>query len=330
MSGIREYFKNNKNLINIFLVYFFLTFVMGYVDFDRRVKDFEYSTECLRQVIRGQIQPPMSHRILVPYTVYGLHKIFHISLKYLYAFFRFTFFFLAFCLFHIYLKRWFDDKVAMIGTLSLIGSLPLTLTNWYCVPTDMPELITFILGAMWIRDNKYKNLLFLIPIATINKETSVALVLLYCLNGIGSQKPAILIKRTTTCFLLWLIPSAALIAFFGGIREVPTYFFNMGYNIEGLLRMFKTPNPYNHYYFLLYLCGFYWILAFRNFRKKHSFLKRSVIVMVLLFVYAFFRAGGINEVRIFIPFYVFIIPLGLSSLFLEGRKDEVITGNPGA
>lgn len=326
-NKIRDYLNRDKNLINIFLVYFFLTFVIGYVDFDRRVTSFEHSTENLKKVITREISPPMLHRILVPYTIYFFHKISHLPLNYTYALFRFIFFFLSFVIFHIYLKKWFDDKLAMIGTLSVIASLPLMLTNWYCIPTDIPELITFILGAMWIRDNKYKNLFILIPIASLNRETALALVLLYFLNAIGKEEKFILVKRTLIYFLLWAVPSLILILTFGGVRDVHTFFWNYGYNIRGLLKIFKSPNPYNHYYFLLYLCGFYWILAFRNFSQKDPLLKRSVIVMSLLFLYTFFKAGGIHEVRIFIPFYTFVIPLGLFSLFEEDKQLLNVKGN---
>ena len=318
LNKIRDSLNKDKNLINIFLVYFFLTFAIGYIDFDRRVSTFEESTEYLRQVVKGDFTLPMAQRILIPYTVYGIHKVFRVPLDYSYALFRFIFFFISFILFHIYLKKWFDDKVAMIGTLSLIASLPLTLSNWYCIPTDIPELITFILGAMWIRDNKYKNLFILIPIATFNRETTAALVLLYFLNGIGREKWHILIKRTTAYFLLWFIPYMSLIRIFG-FKTWSSFFGNFRHNCEGLLEIFKSPNPYNHYYFLLYLCGFYWILAFRDFRRKDPLLKRSVIIMALYFAYAFLIVGGINEVRMFLPFYVFVIPLGLFSLFREEK-----------
>jgi len=239
-------------------------------------------------------------------------------LIYVYALFRFIFFFLAFSLFHIYLRKWFDDKLAMIGTLSMIASLPLILTNWYCLPTDMPELITFILGALWIKENKYKLLYILIPVATLNKETTIALVLLYFLNGIGKEKTGLLIKRSVTYFMLWAVTYGSLIAIFG-FKTFPD-FCTITHNIEGLLSVFKTPNPYNHFYFFIYLCGFYWILAFRNFRGKDPFLKRSMIVVSLFFLYVFFRVGAINEVRVFIPFYVFVIPLGLLSLFKENER----------
>jgi len=309
--------KYNKSFVNIFFVYFFLTFTIGYADFDRRVVSFEDSTKALKEVVEGKASLPMVARILIPYTVYFFHKISHIPLNYAYALFRFIFFFLSFILFHIYLKKWFDDKLAMIGTLSMVASLPLTLTNWYCIPTDMPELITFILGAMWIRDNKYKNLFILIPIAALNRETAIALVLLYFLNGIGKEKQNILIRRTVVYFLLWFVPYIFLVSIFGFTTWPP--FSVLKHNCEGLLQMFRVPNPYNNYYFLLYLCGFYWILAFRDFRSKDAFLKRAVVVMVPYFLYAFCRAGAINEVRMFMPFYVFVIPLGLFSLFNENK-----------
>ncbi|UCD55382.1 MAG: hypothetical protein JSV93_00875 [Candidatus Omnitrophota bacterium] len=319
LNELRKYLNENKNLINIFLVYFFLTFAIGYIDFDRRVKSFEQATENLRKVAEGGAYLPMARRILIPYTLYFMHKTFRIPLAHIYAFFRFLFFFLAFCLFHIYLKKWFDDKLAMIGTLSVIASLPLTLTNWYSIPTDIPELITFILGAMWIRDNRYKLLFLLIPLATLNKETTIALVLIYFLYGIGRERPLVLIKRTAIYSLLWAIPYISLIYIFGYKYGDYSKFCTLQHNWTGLAQMFKTPNPYNHYYFLIYLCGFYWILAFRNFRRKDIFLKRSMPVVILFFLYVFFWQAAINEVRVFISFYVFVIPLGLFSLFKEKK-----------
>ena len=130
IDTVKKYLDNNKNLINIFLVYFFLTFVIVYLDFDRRVATFEVSTKLLDAVGNGQMGQPLASRILVPYTVHFFHKISHIPLNYTYAMFRFIFFFLAFILFHIYLKKWFNDKLAMIGTLSMIASLPVILSNW--------------------------------------------------------------------------------------------------------------------------------------------------------------------------------------------------------
>ena len=246
------------------MVYFFLTFAIGYIDFDRRVMTFDESTENLKLVAERNFNRPMIHRLLIPYTLYYLHKISHIPLQYVYAFFRFLFYFLAFCLFHIYLRKWFDDKLSMIGTLSMIASLPLTLTNWYSVPTDMPELITFILGTMWIRDKKYKLLYFLIPIATFNKETTIALVLLYFLHAMRREERRILLRRSAAYFLLWLVPYVSLLSIFGGYKPFPsvdtgTAWFitcTLKHNWQGLLAIFKTPNPYNHFYFKFYLCGF--------------------------------------------------------------------------
>jgi len=313
LNKLSAYLRREKNLLNIFLVYFFLTFTIGYIDFDRRVESFDTSTEYLEQVVKGEFTLPMNARVLIPYLVYSVHRVSHIPLNYTYVLFRFLFFFLAFCLFHIYLKKWFDDKLAMIGTLSMIASLPLMLTNWYCIPTDMPELITFMLGAMWIRDNKYKNLLLLIPIATFNRETTIALALLYLFYNFKREKASILVKKTAILFSLWLLPYLMLLYIFGHLPRGPLFVL-LG-NVQGLLSMFKTLNPYTHHYFLLYLCGFYWILAFIDFHKKDPFLKSSILVMTIFFLYVFFRGGRINEVRIFIPFYVFVIPLGLFSLF---------------
>lgn len=45
------------------LVYFLLTFLIGYLDFDRRVLPFEKSVEYLRQVIKGEFAPPIGDKV---------------------------------------------------------------------------------------------------------------------------------------------------------------------------------------------------------------------------------------------------------------------------
>ena len=315
----------HKTLINNALIYFSLTFVIGYLDFDRRVYDFERSTYEMERVALGNSHPPLASRILVPFTMHFIHRISHIPLTHIYAFFRFLSFFLAFFLFHTYLKKWFDDKLAMIGTLFMIASLPLFLTNWYSLWPDMTNLIAFILGTMWIKDNKCKLLYILVPVATLNKEAIIAVVLLYFLYNVGKENTAILIRRTVILSMLWAVTYAFTLFAFGFQTFMDSgdpWFLTVTikHNLAGLLQIFKNPNPYNHYYFIIYLFGFFWVLAFRNFRNKDPLLRKSVIVMGLYFLYVFLRAGAINEVRVFIPFYVYIIPLGLSSLFNGDRS----------
>lgn len=317
MKSIAKYMRNNRSLVNIVLVYLFLSFVIGYLDFDRRVCTFAESTYEMKRVVLGTSSSPIGSRVLVPFTLHFIHNFLRIPLIYIYATFRLSSFFLAFCLFHIYLKNWFDDKIAMIGTLSVISSLPLFLTNWYSLWSDMPNFIAFILGAMWIKQNRYKLLYILIPVATLNKEAILAIVVFYFVYNFRRENFRVLARRTVVCFGLWAIPYAYTRIVFG-FQVFPGG--TIKHNIAGLFEIFKNPHPYNHYYFLLYLCGFYWVLAFRNFRKKDVFLRRSVIVMALLFLYVFIRVGAINEVRVFIPFYVFIIPLGLFSLFGEDES----------
>ena len=165
-----------------------------------------------------------------------------------------------------------------------------------------------------------KNLYFLIPIAALNRETAIALVLLYFLTWIGREKNAVLFRRTFVYGLLWLIPSGILAYIFGFRTVGDTWHF--WENVRGLLSVFSRPNIYNQFYFLLYLCGFYWILAFRNFRNKDLFLQRSVIMVIAFFLFAFIKVARISEVRMFMPFYVFIIPLGLFSLFEKNARQK--------
>lgn len=82
-NNIKDFIGRNRNIINIFLVYFFLTFTIGFLDFDRRVESFEASVNILKQLARGEAEvgPSYARRILIPFTVYLFHKISHLSLN---------------------------------------------------------------------------------------------------------------------------------------------------------------------------------------------------------------------------------------------------------
>ena len=95
LDKLYNYFDTHRGIIRIFLVYFFLTFVIGYLDFDRRVLTFVQSFEKLQDIVEKRMPPPIGRRVLIPYVVYFTHKALQIPLKYTYAFYRFVFFLLA-------------------------------------------------------------------------------------------------------------------------------------------------------------------------------------------------------------------------------------------
>ena len=69
----------------------------------------------------------------------------------------------------------------MVGVLALHVILPLTYFNYILQPTDLPNLVFMLLGLELLADRQDGWLLGLLPIAMLNRETAIFLVLLYLL-----------------------------------------------------------------------------------------------------------------------------------------------------
>ncbi|MFH1564099.1 MAG: hypothetical protein ABIF11_11905 [Nitrospirota bacterium] len=276
-------------------------------------------------VIDGIAFAPTQYRILMPFCAEFIHQILKISIPDAYYLLRVMTTFLALLLFHVYLKRWFDTPKAIIGTLYLVASLPLSYMFWP-YSADMFNLIIWTLGFIVIRDNKGNWLYPLLIIGVFNYEGIVFLTLVYFFYHFREMPFKKLILRTVSYLLVFGLIMFALRLRYG---VLPNFMDNkvhlIGYpmyqfNLTMYSNLFKYLSWTTPGLFIFLLFGFFWILAFVDMNKKPKFLTKGIWIIPFYLIFHLFFAS-FAETRVFLPLFLLLIPSGLFSLFKEKDRD---------
>ncbi len=303
-------------------LYFSLALITGWVSFHSRKLGLNEAAAFQHGIYlgdrsHGHLSDVHATRVLFPYLLHSVHAVSGLPVPYAFALLRLGSIFLSYCLFHWYLRGWFDARGALIGTLFLAASIPATFVEWFEIPTDFVELIVFILGFAYIRDNRYLLLCLVIAVGTLNRETTVFLVVFYFFNAFGgSDRQGLAILKTAVAGFTWLLVFLGLKSGLGvGTLH---YFLDPGYwlqNVEGLRGFIKKLNIYNNNLSWLYAFHVFWVLWLVGLRRKPRILLRSLMgVPVFLFVYLF-GGGSLAEARELMPLYPLLIPAGLFTLY---------------
>lgn len=218
--------------------------------------------------------------------------------------------------FHWYLRRWFDVPIAMLGTLIMAATLPLTFNIYYELPTDFPEILAYTIGLWCILERRYALLCLTIIIGTLNRETTIFLPLILLLDLFGKVSFARLTALCAATGFSWLIPTL-LLKWWTGIELLGGHGDMMPYNIAGLARFFENLNPYNFFLYYLYLFGIFWVLPLVRWRRQPPFFRRALLSLpVFIIIYLFF-GGVLSEPREIVNLYPLLIPAGIFALFGE-------------
>ncbi|MEW6607217.1 MAG: hypothetical protein AB1414_07140 [bacterium] len=307
-----------------FIFYLPLAFITTYIHI-RFTSEFGYECEVFGKpnghsaIIEGQAFAPTQYRILMPFCAEFIHQVLNISIASSYHSLRVITTFLVLSLFHIYLTRWFDTPKALIGTLYLAGSIPLSYLYWP-YPQDMFNLMMFIVGFIAIREHKDNWLYLILILGSLNYETIVFLILFYFFYHSGQMKFKKLIGRTISYLAIWTLVMVLIRLKYG---LLPNFMDNqvhlIGYpmyqtNLKMYANIFKNISLTNGCFYIFLLFGFFWILAFLHLSKKPKFLVKTAWVIPIYLVFHFFIAS-FGETRVFLPLFLLLIPLGLFSIF---------------
>jgi hypothetical protein len=273
-------------------------------------------------ILSGNAQSPYRYRVLVPIITEGLSLILSIftspsnALKLAYHVYFYTSVFTMFTLLFYYTKLFFPKLISLIGVLFVASTVGIALQDHYYQPWTFLEVIFLILGLILIYKKKYVALVFCILIATLNRETAILIPLLFFFTNcnfknIFSQKKEIFI--TALFFMIWFLVYGGLRLYLGeDTRSITiTEIWNVNMNhIEDAI----TNN--------LLFFGIFWIFMIKGIKHVDNFIKRSILVvpfyLVLILVY-----GIWFEVRLLIPLYPILLPLGLA-YFNETFKNSFV------
>lgn len=327
METIRRIEK--KLELNALILILSVSAVIAYGYFTRIDRPhYDERLELHNQIISGIAPSPYRYRILAPMVgelikrslsiVYPMPTAFLLS----YAIYDLLAFFSLLASLFLWLRTCFDREQSLIGVLFVAGTIPIALQDHYFQPWSLLEPGFFSLALLAIYRKRYWLLALFVGLASLNRETAVfiPLVLLLTINmksllnarSVNDEWKSILLFGGL--FLIWAAVFFGLRYFRGSAPHIET--------IEGLLARNITKDSL-FYTFIngsLFLGGL-WAFAVLGFRYAPVFIKR-VALIVPLYLVTVMVWGVWKEVRLLMPLYPVIVPLGLS--FLYPQRQETI------
>ena len=322
MSRLREAFTFG-------LIYFFLSFINLRSKLVVTVSWYDGMLKQMHNALLAfQYTNNEQSRLFQFYIPELIRQIFHISIPYAYIVQRWLFVFLAFLLFHFYLKKWFDTKGAFAGVVLMAAIMPLVYFDHLQESAPL-LLVTFLLALWMIREHRTPWYIFVLFLGAINNETMLFLPAAYWFYSF---------ERFQVRHLAWLsiktiltaLPAFLMVGFIrlvnidrphlGGAWHLPD-------NIDGILNQI-TSSPLDYwrmdYLFIFFVFNVLWIYAFLKFKDKPLFLRR-VSLLVPIFIGLHMLTGIIAEVRQMVPLGFIIIPMALFYLFpnVSDRNEPV-------
>ncbi len=273
------------------------------------------------QLVAGAAATPFQYRALVPWLVRGLARLPLFETAPLLGLLRLIEFVsvvgLAFA-FRAYLSLFFRDaRLTAVLALSLFYVLPFNFyraTNFY--PYDMPSLLFFTLGLYFLYRQNLKWYYPLLVIASLNRETTYFLVLIYLITALGRQPLRTVARHAAVQSLLWLGIKTFLYWLYAG---------NPGFGLIEVQFWNNFGRLAEPAALLLFLSnwGFVWVpVAVAPGLIGDAFVRRSLWVIAPFFA-IMSVAGVITELRIYGELIPVLLPafwLIVRSLFTAGPR----------
>jgi hypothetical protein len=294
-----------------FFLYLTLTVAVGFADLRMRAHTDNVVTSYIPGVVAGTESAPGLYRVLAPFTIEGVARATGASLLTVWYVSRLVFLYAALCIMHVYLRTWFPPGEAFAGVAFTAATLPLTFTNSWPHPDQIPELALFTLGALAIARRSDGLFAAALALAALNRETSAFLVLLYF---VAEPLTTARWLRTTLFGAEWFAIYAGL-RWARGLRHYDYLQFWRNVTDLGLLPAAFDPYYRAYAYFGVVLFGPLLYVALRS-RGAPPFVRRALLV-VPLFVAVCFTFSNIIESRLFTPLYAVVLPGAMFALFAD-------------
>lgn len=325
MKRIRGVERNRIDL-SVLILILSVSAVVAYGYFTRIDRpNFEPRLELHNHIIAGTAPSPYRYRILVPFVMEGFFKALSTVLStkaaflLSYAIYDLLAVFLLIATLFVWLKTWFSKEQALVGALFVAGTIPITFQDHYFQPWSLLEAGLFSAAFLAIHKRRYWLLAALVAVASLNRETAVFIPLAFFLT---IDMKGFLKRRTDTerkpvvlfggLLLIWAAVYWGLRYCLGGAAHIAT--------LGGILAQNTTEGSVLHALVngSLFLGGL-WAFAVLGLRYAPGFLKR-VAWIVPIYLIAVIAWGMWREVRLLMPLYPVLVPLGLSFLFLREQE----------
>lgn len=289
------------------------------------------------KLLNGTCETPYCYRALVPWIVNAVQSVWPVPVPFIIisldivSLVAFAYI-LRSLLVSVYGNTFRVRAMSFVGWLLVPFCYLLPLARHSAI-YDFTALAFFTLGLYLIRCNKWLWMAVLFPIFTLNRETSIFLVLAYVLVNWRhvtrfGQAAKLVVQRAAYLGLVWILVKASLWCIFWnniyGCGYEGLYLPNLFSNVDLLWKAGET-SPVQVWCQLLGIFGGIWlpILVYRG-AIRHQFT-RGVLLLLPFWFATMFYVGLVIEMRIYgelIP----LIVLAFSDLVLG--VDPVECKNP--
>jgi len=277
--------------------------------------------EAHQSIIGHTAESPYRYRILVPWLAEAVGRYAHwltdldpqrgVSAGY--SIILCLVLFAGLSLFQGYLRCWFERREALLGTLFVAAMLPLTFIHYYFQPTSSLEFVSFTLGMWLIVARRPGWFLALMAVSTLNRETSLLLVVIFMICHVGRMRARPLLGWLSLYGASWLMIYGSLRWAFGMAKHV-----NQDRADALTYRLMENLTTWDSYFAIGVFFGIGWWLAYQDGTKKPLLLRRALWFVPIFFA-VYLICSNIHEVRYLLELCPIIVPLALMSLFGEGR-----------
>lgn len=259
-------------------------------------------------VVQHTIQGPLAYRILMPYFIETIHYLFpEAPLKRIAFYLNIFLIFLVEIFFYRYMKLFLSEAASIAGTMWLVLGIMMGFASFMGVhayeSTDVANLMFMILALHLRYIKKWIWLAVILFISMLNRETPLLLII--------------------PIFILWrveklpirhlLLPVAALVIPYVLLKILihppePSWFLTL-YMSENIpfYEAGKLGIVFRSWIKFLLFCGPAMMLAFRQYKSVSVFL-RSLLFIVPFFVTIHIFVGHVEEFRMWLPLFIFLIP----------------------
>ncbi len=316
-KAILNFLANHREAVIYIPIYFFISFTSLILKL-RHTAAWLNGTlvENHRQLMAFQYYNNEQSRILQFLVPEALQQIFDISVITSYAVSRLVFVFLAFLVFHNFLRKWFSPIASFAGVLMLSSAMTISFLIQDLQESAPLLMLLFILGLWAIREDKDGWFcLFLLLGGGLTNETMLVMPLGYFLYRAKSWKFSHLFRTGIRTVLL----AAPAFLAQGLLRYINRFQPHLGGafhwpdNLQGIWA--ELTFPYQAIFHGMYIYPFlvfsiFWLLALFGLAKSPRFFRR------VFWITPFFLAGNlitgiIAESRQMIPLGFIVIPLAL-------------------
>lgn len=304
--------KEAKLLIIFFIIYFSFSWILTWTYFITHLKQIpEYWETKHRSFLEGGVRSSAQFRVLSFWIPELVSKAFAQPIFASYLIVRFVFTFLIFCVFHLFLLKWFNQEKAFLSVTFLAAITPLTYLPFFQEADVILQF--FFLICLWLtRERKFYLLLSIIAIATFAKETIVFIIPFYFLLYWRKDKKWKIILESLILVVAWFL--AFYVTHHAIYEGQNSRLWQLPYNLYFIKEYFEYNPLLNVHLLYIPLFGLFWFLPFFRLKDKPPFFQVAA-PFIIIFTILNFLFGWPEETRIMLPLAFLVIPSGIMVLF---------------